>query len=453
MNYYLKKTEKSLDLVKNLLTFTNPAYEKAQRTNNTKARFIPKQITLYKIIGDKIEIPYGTFNYFTSLMGKKPKTIFPYITYEGTIPLYDYQEKAVDYMKRTTNCLLVSGTGSGKTQIGIGLIKALGLKTLWITHTQDLLDQSKNRFKQYLDNPIGEIAEGKVNIQDMTFALIQTLSRIDLELYKDMFDLVIIDEVQHCSTNITNTTMYEKVLNRLNASYRYGLTATLHRADGLEKAIEELISHDIYVVDESQVKKLKATIKTIPYDEEVKRIIAGQDIYTTNVLYTLPYLDADGTINYTKLINYLSTDEERTKFIVNLVNAYPERKIMVLAHRKSHCERLNTLIESSIYLSSNLSRKARMSVIDAFKENKYRVFIATYQLAREGLDLPNTDLLILATPVKDETIVIQSIGRVERFVEGKKEPIVLDIVDNKISYCLGLKKQRNKVLKRYGYLV
>lgn len=453
MNYYITKTIKSLDLVKQLLTFKNPAYEKANRLGIPKARYMRPTLSLYRIEKDKIVIPFGTFYYLANMMGKTYKAKPKEIIYDGDVELYDYQVKAVDYLARTNNCLLISGTGSGKTQMGIALIKRLGLRTLWITHTQDLLDQSKNRFKQYFNNEIGEIAEGKVNIQDMTFALIQTLSKIDLDLYKDLFDVIIIDEVQHLSTNITNTTMYEKVLSKLNANYRYGLTATLHRADGLEKVIEELISHDKYIVEEKDLKKLKAKINNVYYKEKVEKVVVGIDEYTNHEIYSLPYLDTDGTINYTKLINYLTSDNKRTMFIVNLVKSLKDKKVMILTHRKALCERLNALLDNSIYLASNLSRNKRIEVIEAFKENRYKVFIATYQLAREGLDIPMLDTLVLATPIKDEAVVIQSIGRIERTWENKVDPEVYDIVDTDIAYCLGLKKQRNKILKRYKYVV
>lgn len=56
------------------------------------------------------------------------------------------------------------------------------LKTLWLTHTKDLLTQSKNRAAQYIDKSLlGTITEGKVNIgETMTFATIQTMCKVDL---------------------------------------------------------------------------------------------------------------------------------------------------------------------------------------------------------------------------------------------------------------------------------
>lgn len=454
MNYYITKTPKTLEFAEKHLTYDNPNYQKAIKLGIPQARYIPKHIRLYKIYGNYISIPFGTYNYLKSKYGENNSFKAPNVKYEGNINLYDYQRVAVDYMANTTNCLLISSTGSGKTQMGIALIQKLGLRTLWITHTQDLLDQSKSRFLAHFKNEVGEIAEGKVNIQNITFALIQTLSKIDLDLYRDMFDCIIIDEVQHCSTNINNTTMYEKVLSHLDASYRYGLTATLHRADGLEGVIRDLISYNEYRVNEKDIKKLKASYKVIKYNEKPEKEVIGYNEYTCTEIKAYPYLDSDGTINYTKLINYLCNNEKRTQMLVDLVNKNKDRNIAILTLRKSHCKRLNDLIDNSYYLDSNSPRNTRKRDLEVFRETRNKVFIATYQLAKEGLDIPNLDMLILATPVKDETILIQSIGRIERYQESKKTPIVYDIVDSEIGYCENLfKKNRKKILQKYNYVI
>ena len=84
--------------------------------------------------------------------------------------------------------ILQSPAGSGKTQMGIALVMRYGRRALWLTHTADLLNQSKARAERYMDKRlIGTITEGKVNIgQGITFATIQTMCRLDLAQHKDL---------------------------------------------------------------------------------------------------------------------------------------------------------------------------------------------------------------------------------------------------------------------------
>ena len=84
---------------------------------------------------------------------------------------------------------------------------------------------------------LGTITEGKANIgQTMTFATIQTMGKMDLELYRDEWDCIIVDECHRVSGTSTAVTQFSKVLNALRARHKYGLSATVHRADGLIKA-------------------------------------------------------------------------------------------------------------------------------------------------------------------------------------------------------------------------
>lgn len=52
-----------------------------------------------------------------------------------------------------------------------------------------------------------------------------------------------------------------------------------------------------------------------------------------------------------------------------------------------------------------------------------------FGLAKERLDIPRLDRLILASPHKDKATIIQSIGRIERKFENKENPICYDLTD------------------------
>ena len=75
---------------------------------------------------------------------------------------------------------------------------------------------------------------------------------------------------------------------------------------------------------------------------------------------------------------------------------------------------------------------------------------ASYSLVAEGVDIPRLKNLVMATPVKDERLVIQSVGRCQR-PDGKKEYAeVYDFIDD-VSILDRFLGKRKKVYKEEGW--
>ena len=81
-------------------------------------------------------------------------------------------------------------------------------------------------------------------------------------------------------------------------------------------------------------------------------------------------------------------------------------------------------------------------------ENKY--LFATYTLAKEGMDIPRLERLFLATPQKDEAVIIQALGRIARKYEGKAKPVCIDFVDKDIGIMVGMYKKRQRIYRQKG---
>ena len=222
----LKILDPSPELIKwckENLEMTNPEYQQKARMHlwlgNT-----PRTLYLYEVNGNSLILPFGCLRAILPLLEGDVKKLFKEpkkVDYGGKVPLYDYQEEAVAAMLINHYGILQSPAGSGKTQMGIALACALGVKTLWLTHTKDLLTQSKSRAEQYVDSELlGTITEGKVNIgKAMTFATIQTMCKLDLDQYRDEWDCVIVDECHRVSGTPTAVTQFSKVLNTLCARH------------------------------------------------------------------------------------------------------------------------------------------------------------------------------------------------------------------------------------------
>lgn len=189
-----------LNYCKKELEINNPQFIQNQYLGFSTYR-IPKKLCWYEKRGGDIIVPFGCLKKIYQLHPHKDdyKMAIPSpkkIQYKSNIKLYDYQEEAKNKALKAKNGVIVMAAGSGKTQTALQLIAELGVKTLWLTHTMDLLNQSYLRAKDnFNDIKISKIANGKINIaENITFATVQTLSKIDLSQYKNEFDCIIVDE-------------------------------------------------------------------------------------------------------------------------------------------------------------------------------------------------------------------------------------------------------------------
>ena len=86
------------------------------------------------------------------------------------------------------------------------------------------------------------------------------------------------------------------------------------------------------------------------------------------------------------------------------------------------------------------------------KTGKMRYLFASFNLAKEGLDIPLLDRLYLTTPKKDYAVVTQSIGRIARVADGKKDAVCYDYVDD-IQFCENQWKRRKTTYRKAGCLI
>lgn len=451
-------TNEMLLYAKEKLIFNNPKYIKAEALGKWTGN-IEKYIYMYEIRNNVLVLPFGCFKdfylKFKNDLSVVKSLISPvrHINYNSNIKLYPYQEQAVKQILLAKNGILVSPCGSGKTIIGLEIVVRLGLKTLWIAHTNDLVQQAMDRAKSNFDLDFanyGTISAGKVKIGDITFATAQTLCNLDLPLYKNEFDVIVIDECHHIYKGDNSLAMYYKILNNLSARYRFGLTATPKRSDGLERCMTALLGNIEHTISKEEVKKFTCPVK-------VEKI---QTDYTPNLDVVLA---GDGTIVYSSLINDLIQNEERNRKIANdiLYAMYQNKRVLVLSDRIEHLSRLkevvlkyqpNGKITQLMALSnSKKAREERKQVLKDLNEGKINVVLATYQLAKEGLDVPKLDIVMFASPIKDATTVEQASGRVGRKAEGKEYGTVMDYVDSNFGMLAGFSKKRNSVYKKLEY--
>lgn len=432
------------------LIIPNPEYARKQRmglwTGNTE-----KQLYLFYVDGDVLALPCGTGKQVRRFLTEDTGIIQDLadngmLEFPDMVPLYEYQEAAVSAMKRAGCGILQSPCGSGKTQMGIALAARIGRKTLWLTHTADLLNQSYDRARQYYpEETLGKITGGRVQIgSHMTFATVQTLSKLDLEKYKYEWDVIIVDECHRVSGTPSGMKMFYRVMSRLAARYKYGLSATVHRSDGLIKSTFAILGDIQYKVPDEAVAEKTMQVEILIRD--------------TGIMTSRSCLDTDGTMVYSKLMEYLTGNVVRCKIIVEDLIKNRNHFNLILSDRLGHLHLLQDMLPEELRKSSAMidgrmtSKKAkadRIQALEDMKAGKKHFLFASFSLAKEGLDIPRLDRLYLTTPKKDYAVVTQSIGRIARTSEGKEQPVCYDYVDE-IQFCENQYKRRKTSYRKAG---
>ena len=340
------------------LVYDNPEYQQLKRMGKDdyiRWKHIPEKIYLYYLDGDILVVPYGCLYALLPAFNRAGCKIYQSFNnasdisfrgskVQGIDEFFDYQEDAINAAIAAKSGVIVAGCGAGKTYLGMELIKRLGKRALWLCHTGDLLRQAKDDLLNlYPMAKVGLTTEGKLEIgEDITISTVQTMCKIDPNLYKDKFGVIICDEAAHVCGTPTKLKMFTSVLSKIPARYKFGLTATPARADGLINAMYAYIGANpngtfspTYKVDRERVKTMEAEHIRIDLD------------YPITMRDQMQFLDSAGMTDYMKLIPFLCEKQARNEAIVeNVVKCAQEgRKQIVLSLRVEHCKVLVQMLQ------------------------------------------------------------------------------------------------------------
>ena len=204
----INPTDEIIKYCKKNLQIDNPQFLQNQRLGFPVYN-IPTVLRWYEKRGNDYILPFGCLNDIYKLHPVKKDYILKIqgtekvSDYKSNISLFDYQETAKNAAIKAKNGVIVMPAGSGKTQTALQLIKELGLKTLWLTHTLDLQSQSYDRAKNNFEGiQISKIGNGKIDIAEhITFATVQTMAKMDLSQYKNEWDCIVVDEAHRVCRN------------------------------------------------------------------------------------------------------------------------------------------------------------------------------------------------------------------------------------------------------------
>ena len=355
------------------------------------------------------------------------RTIHQSKSLSSNIELRDYQKAIVEDAIQKKNCLIPACVGSGKTEMAIVITTKLGLSTLFVTPTKDILYQTQERFRDALGIDIGIIGEGKFEPNLITIATWQSISsgikKKNHKIFKYLSEINVIiwDEVHHLSAD----KLFDVAMH-CPAKYRYGLSGTMFRTDNSELkffgAIGELgsgITASELIDMNYLVHPIIKFIRTIPIT--FRRRDGWKTVYKVGVV----------------------DNEERNQMLADETKKLMDegRITLVLVSEIRHGQRLQSMIPNSIFICSNA--KDRPEIIEQFRKGEIPCIVST-PIWDEGVDIPIVRGIVLAGAGKSQIKAVQRVGRGLRTYKGKDNVKIIDCNDPML-YLWDHSKERYKM--------
>lgn len=348
------------------------------------------------------------------------KPILPGITFRKD------QSQAIRLVFRKQRGIIVFPTGSGKTIIAAGIIKAFcKSRTLFLCHTLDLVKQTSDEFTKFGINH--QILSGKNNVDwesissyedAVLISTIQSFTKLQPELYMTLFDLVIVDEVHHAAKE---ESQYGKVLTQLLSPVRIGLTATLP-TNGYQRLVVEGFFGPV--------------LKELTPDEGFEiGILAKPRVRLFPVPYELSRVNKLNPATYNAFYNAcIVNNTTRNAMIVDLTRRRIKhaRSVLIMVDKIEHGKILQAMFyEIGIdapFVEGVRDAEFRKKVKSRMIAKSLHAAICT-KVWKEGINIPVLNTILRAEGLKEEKGVKQSMGRGLRVTAGKKRIELIDFLD------------------------
>lgn len=343
-----------------------------------------------------------------------------------------YQEAVIQeclkYFKAGKNKFLIEmATGLGKTYTAAHLVKRVmqteqkRFRVLFLTHQIEILLQNVTAFKNIFglgDYSFSACFEGSdLEDTDFIFGSFDTFfMKIDT-IDKLSFDIIIIDEAHHVPART-----YASVANHFQPKLLLGLTATPYRADNKD-VLTFFGGTDGHIGKYNLVWGLKHNKLAYP-----KYVVLLDDLDQTRIDQLekgLSISDID------KQLFLHKKDEEVIKIIENTIKEkqIANPKSIIFCRNIKHINHLIHFFPEgrSTFVHSRLKDEQKRQNIRDFREGEYR-YILVCDMFNEGIDIPETNMLIFLRYTSSHTIWLQQLGRGLRKTPNKDYVHVLDFV-------------------------
>ena len=389
-------------------------------------------------VKDELRIFLGSHPLFREIADYLPAQRGKTINAEN-LQLKDHQLEALKSLeemrkRHETIALLYHATGTGKTVTAVSDAKRFGKRTLFLTHTIELVNQAYETFKNLWEGvSVGKFGDAvKERDAYIVCGSIQSVA-LNLEMFReDEFEYLIIDEAHHASADT-----YQKVLAYFKPKFTLGLTATPERAD--DKDIIEIFKNTAHKLDIQTAVEIGELVP-------VRCIRIHTNIDLTKVRFnSVQY-------NIRDLESKIFVPERNTLIVDTFMEYVSDKRTVIFCASVKHAEQIATMIRergvTAAAVSGSMKSSERKEMLAKFQKGEIKAMCAC-DLLNEGWDCPETEVLFMARPTMSKVLYTQQLGRGMRLADGKDFLMVFDFVDNASQYNMPYSLHRLFKLKQY----
>ncbi len=371
--------------------------------------------------------------------------------------LRKYQEDALNrWFGANGRGVVVLPTGAGKTVVALEAIRRLGLKSLIVVPTIDLLNQWREVLETRLHVPeVGMLGGGSKTVNPITVATYDSASLMAPKL-TELFGLLVFDEVHHLPSPT-----YRLAAELFIAPKRLGLSATPERYDELHHDLDRLVGQVVYRISphllEQEGYLAPYRIETIQvdltpeekaqYDEHMAIFRAYtkklDDIepgwhFETIVERTIFDHDARRALSHLEKARRIALEaSEKINHVEKLLHKHREAKVIIFCRYTRVVEKISDTF--GIPLITHKTKAAeRAAILSAFRDGTYTK-VASGHVLDEGVDVPDASVGIIISGSGSKREFIQRLGRLLR--PKKEEAILIEII-TKATLESGLARRR-----------
>ena len=356
------------------------------------------------------------------------------------LELKQHQREALDALqamrdRHETIALLYHATGTGKTVTAVMDAKRCGGRTLFLAHTQELVNQAADTFRNlWPEVTVGRCMEAiKEPDAHVVCGSVQSVALHLEDFREDAFSYLIVDEAHHAAADT-----YQKILAYFHPAFTLGLTATPERTDD-NRAILDIFKNTAHKLDIQTAVEIGELVP-------IRCIRIHTNIDLTRVRFnSVQY-------NIRDLESKIYVPERNRLIVDTWLQYVRDKRTVVFCASVRHAEQIAELFRQAgvpaAAVSGGMKPAERREFQDRFVRREILVLCAC-DLLNEGWDCPEIEVLFMARPTMSRVLYTQQLGRGMRLFPGKESLMVFDFVDNASQYNMPQSLHRLFKLKEY----